>query len=90
MYAINKNNKLPIVSVVERIYGHASLEDDGFERDTASGEIKHSHAGETKMFWDTSETVTRNGQVLYIDDEDNEVTAEHIELVDQLPTAPTE
>ena len=42
------------------------------------------------MFWDTSETLTENGQVLYIDDGDNEVTADEVELVDELPTTETE
>ena len=57
MYAINRDNKLPIVATLERIYGHASLQSDGFERDAETGEIKHVHGGETKMFWDSSETV---------------------------------
>ena len=90
MYAINRKNKLAIVATVERIYGHASLKDDSFERDTASGGIKHAHAGETKMFWDTSETLTENGQVLYVDDGGNEVTADQVELVDELPATATE
>ena len=85
MYAINRNNKRPIVATVERIYGHAELERDEFERDAETGAIRHSHAGETKMFWDSSETLTENGHVVYVDDNDNEVTADQVELVDELP-----
>ncbi len=86
MYAINRNNRLPIVATVERIYGHASLESDGFERNAESGKIKHVHGGETKMFWDSSETIVEKGHVLYVDDEGNKVTADQIDLVDELPT----
>ena len=78
MHAINKATKSPIVATVESIYGHASLVEDGFERNLARGGIKHTHSdGGTKMFWDTSKTVTENDQVLYVDDDDNEVPADH-------------
>ena len=87
MYAINRKNKLPIVATVERIHGHASLESDGFERDAETGAINHAHGdGGTKMFWDSSETMTENGHTLYVDDDGNEVTADQVDLVDELPT----
>ena len=89
MHAINKATKSPIVATVESIYGHASLVEDGFERNLARGGIKHTHSdGGTKMFWDTSKTVTENDQVLYVDDDDNEVPADQVELVDELPQRP--
>ena len=69
-----------IVATLERLYGRARLNPDGFSR-SPNGGITHEAGGEgTDLDWNSAETVLRNGQQVYIDQEGDEVLAAGVEL----------
>lgn len=80
MHARNLKTGKPIVATVERIYGHAGIAENSFQRE-ADGSINVEHDDGTKMFWDTTVTETENGEKLYVDDDGNIVRESGIELV---------
>jgi hypothetical protein len=56
-----------IVGTYERVYGTCRILDPSIN----GNKIEFEHCGETKMDWDSQETVTRRGQRLFVDDGHN-------------------
>ncbi|MCY4634747.1 MAG: hypothetical protein OXG04_09640 [Acidobacteria bacterium] len=79
MHARNRRTGAAITGTLERIYGEARLLDDAFER-ADDGRITHQHEGGTKIFWDSSEQVTTEGERIYLDENDEHVAESDIEL----------
>lgn len=78
MKAINKHTKAEIRGTLEQIYGCAEVL--SFDRDK-HGALIWEHGGATEMYWDTSETVTRDREALFVDENGDEVIESDIELV---------
>ncbi len=58
-------NGRKIIGTLEQLYGVAYIHGDSTKDD-------YDHLGETKINWDGQETVTRDGEVIFIDDQGNE------------------
>ncbi len=85
MHARNQRTGAAITGTLERVYGEARLLDDAFER-AGDSRITHQHEGGTKMFWDSSEQVTAEGERIYLDENDEHVPESDIELHPNPPT----
>jgi hypothetical protein len=70
----------PILGSYEMCPARAEILPNSFERDPATGELTYDHAGGSEMFWDAMETVTRNGKVVFLDEDGEEWTEDQIEL----------
>lgn len=81
MRAVNRKTRSPIVGTAERIYGTARLVVDSFARDEA-GELSFDHNGQTDVDWNSQETLDREGWIVFVDDDGEEVPENEIELID--------
>ena len=79
MHARNRRTGAPITGTLEKIYGDAKLIAEGFGRD-GDGRITYEHEGWTRLFWDSSEQVTADGDRIYLDENDEHVAESAIEL----------
>lgn len=80
MHAYSPNGT-PIIGTLETITARAEISADTFARN-ADGSIVFEYEGETEVFWDDQETVRRNGEVIYLDEDGGEWTAAQIVLKD--------
>ena len=89
MHARNRRTGARITGTLEHVPGEANLIAGGFGR-TEAGRLTHEHADGTRMFWDSSEQVTANGERIYLDENDEHVVESGIELYDDTaePAAP--
>ena len=78
MQARNKHTQSPILGTLEELSGRAEV--DSFERDE-DGKLTYAHSGETVVFWEGSDTVVRDGGVVFLDAAGDEVLEADIELV---------
>ena len=83
MYARNRRTGSEITGTHERLEARADTIRDKFKRSTEGG-IKGEHDGYTHVFWNSQETLTKQGETVYLDDEGEEVPESEIELVNDL------
>ena len=79
MYARNRRTGSPIVGTLERLDARCGLIADGFGRDE-DGRITHEHEGGTEFFYDTSEQVRVGDELVYLDEDGEQVAERDIEL----------
>ena len=79
MYARNPKTGAAITGTLEQVDGRATTIYDSFQREE-SGKLAFEHGSETQMYWDGQETQTRDGQVIFIDDDGEEVLENDVEL----------
>ena len=76
MVAINKTTGALIEGVLERVQGRAGITD---VRRKPGGPLEYEHNGETKFFYDESETMTdEKGSVIFLDENGEEVCEDNI------------
>lgn len=87
MHARSRKTGAPIVGTLERLDARCNLVPGGFGRD-GKGRITHEHEGGTDFFYDTSEQVRTGDELVYLDEDGEQVAESDIELYEPEPTAP--
>ena len=80
MHARNRETGAAIVATLERVYGRARVAAEGFDRDASGGIVHENDGSGTEVDWDSSATVERNDQRIYIDAAGDEVVESDVEL----------
>ncbi len=85
MQAINAETGALITGTLESINGRAEIASHSFRLD-GDGRLRFEHAGETEMFWESSETAEdARGGTLFIDAKGNDVPEHNVRLADDCP-----
>ena len=79
MHARNRRTGSPIVGTLERLDARCNLVAGGFSRGN-DGRITHEHEGGTDFFYDTSEQVRVGDELMYLDEDGEQVAESDIEL----------
>jgi len=74
-------NGSPILGTLENLTGRAEIRDGSFRME--DGALAFDHAGETEVFWDGQETVSRDGKTVFLAADGNEVLEDQIVLEDK-------
>ena len=85
MYARNRRTGSPIVGTLETLQASARTLEAGFNRDKA-GAIEFNHEGYTDVYWNSQQTLTRQGETVFVDEAGDEVVESEIELSDEEAT----
>jgi hypothetical protein len=85
MQAFAPNGK-QIIGTYEMCPARAEISLNSFGRDT-DGTVSFDYAGESEMFWDGMETVTKEGKIVFLDGDGNEWTEDQIELREEVAHA---
>ena len=86
MYAINKQTGAKIKGTLENLQGCANTVEDGFRLDE-DGKLVHEYEGYTVIFWDNSTTASVDGEPVYLDSDNDEISLSEIVLVADDPDA---
>ena len=66
----------PIIGTLERLTGRAEI--SGIDPKTGEPE----YAGDTELFWDSQETVERDGKAIFLDEDGEEWTFDQLTMVE--------
>lgn len=79
LIARTKDTHEIIIGTSENLLATAYVHDFSRNED---GSIAFEYAGESKIHWDTQETLKKDGKLLFVTASYNEVTEDEIELVE--------
>ena len=86
MYAINKQTGAKVKGTLENLQGCANTVEDGFSMDD-DGKLVVEYDGYTDIYWDNSTTASLDGEPVYIDTDNDELSLSEIALVEDDPDA---
>ena len=82
MYARNRRTGSEIRGTLEKLDARSDTIANSFERSPTG--ITHEYKGNTCVFWDSQETMTRQGETVFLDSDGGAVVESEVEVVHEL------